>query len=1007
MGNRIKKLFQRKIIRRLVIVFMILAVAGGIFLYFYQRKLRWYHYKYPLHDAAYRGNVKKVKRLIQRGAPVNEGDHKLRTPLHLALLKKNKEATSFLLSRGARVNVRDRTGETPLHVAILMENKDLVDMLIRHGADPDIPWDNGVTPLCGAIGLGYADIAESLIKAGADMNARTTEGYTALLCSVGKKNKDLSHLLLDRGAEVNIISLDKRTPLSLAIDMETSEIVHLLLDHGAEVKPHERDKPSLLCEAADKGNYEIAKSLIDAGADVNDFSIVKGEKEYIPLHHAVAKGHRKIVQLLLDHGADKESLYRDRDSPLFTAAFNGQKEIFKMLVDAGARIDAREPRGIPALCLSANVGRPEVIEMFLDQGADVDIRTTDSQEVTPLYYAAQYGQEKAARILLSHHADVNARDKMYGFTPLHLAVMRGDEAMTQLLVSYGADESIRDVFGLTPGEWHSRMKEIREKRLEEAREKEHHFDPRAILIMVCMGGPDNRLCSHSQAFCIGDGTLLITTAHSASHFVSSKMERRGNSAIVFSPYYGDAFEAEVVAIDQEHDVAILRAPWKSHPALALAKSKDLEKLSELLITGHSSRKKREEISDIVQEFLINQIDIIKGILNRTPKKDKERTRDDIDFSRNARVERFSLVKDFPDEKNRQLLLAGARFIAPGWSGSPIIISEDNIVIGCVNATDDITEELDGAIGANVRSIRSLLEEKGLLQIAEANRQVKDAPEDADKAFSLLLEWIESYERDDDVLAFRELREFVSLRPASVQGRLFLAYSAYHIYEMNTFREEYKTLADENFREALKLAPQSPTVHTGYGYFLRRTERFEEALVELNKSRELESKNDYNHRNLIRTLNELKPEEAENICRDYIQQNSDNDIFWRELALVLEKREKYQEAFQAAQKAIDLFPDQYYWVWQAQARALTLLGKIEEAGNFYRRILLQEPDRYYFWYHYCKFLIENQPQNKSEAVWALDRAESLYKPEEGPRYKDLRELREKMDQIKKQDKEIAN
>jgi predicted Zn-dependent protease len=221
--------------------------------------------------------------------------------------------------------------------------------------------------------------------------------------------------------------------------------------------------------------------------------------------------------------------------------------------------------------------------------------------------------------------------------------------------------------------------------------------------------------------------------------------------------------------------------------------------------------------------------------------------------------------------------------------------------------------------------------------------------------------------------------------------------------MNTYRNEYKTLADENFREALKLAPQSPTVHSGYGYFLMKTKRYEEALEELNKAREMEPSNDFTFIDMIRTLTMLKPETVENICRDYIQQNSDNDIFWRELALVLEKQGKYEEAFQSAQKAIDLCPDQEYWVWQAQARALTLLGKIEEAGKFYRRILLQEPERYSFWYLYGKFLIENQPRNKAEAAWALDRAESLYKPEEGPRYKDLRDLREKLDQIKKQDK----
>jgi ankyrin repeat protein len=658
MGNRFKRLFQRKIIRRLGIVFMIFAVAGGIFLYFHQRKQRWYHYKYPLHDAASRGDVKKVRRLIQRGAAINEGDDSLRTPLDLALSYKNKEIVSFLLSRGARVNVRDRTGETPLHAAIGTGKKDLVEMLIRHGADLDIPWDNGVTPLCGAIYWGYADIAESLIISGADVNARSPKGDTALLWAVEKKNKDLAHLLLDRGAEVNIFNLNKVTPLSHSIDSETSEIAKLLVDHGAEVKPHERDKPTLLYKAVDKGNYEIAKSLIDAGADVNDFSIVEGKKEYIPLHQAAARGHREIVQLLLDHGADKESLTSGHCSPLFIAAYHGQKMIFKMLVDAGARIDVINSNGTPALCLAAGNGRPGAIEMFLDHGADVDIRTSDSREITPLYSAVQYGQEKAAKILLSHHADVNARDKTYGFVPLHLAAMKGDEGMSQLLLSHGADETIRDVFGFTPGEWPSRMKEIRGKRLEEAREKEHHFDPRAILIMVCMGGVDNHLCRNCNAFCIGDGTLLITTAHSASHFVSPKMERKGNPIIVFSPYYGDAFESEVLAIDQEHDLAVLRAPWKSHPALALAKREDLEKIDELLIAGHSGREKGEEISDIVQGFLRNQIDIIKGILNKTPKNDKERTLPDIEFSRNARVERFSIVRNFPDEKERQIFLRG-------------------------------------------------------------------------------------------------------------------------------------------------------------------------------------------------------------------------------------------------------------------------------------------------------------------------------------------------------------
>jgi ankyrin repeat protein len=75
------------------------------------------------------------------------------------------------------------------------------------------------------------------------------------------------------------------------------------------------------------GDYEAAKILLAHRINVNQ----KGEDGYTPLHVACSFGHKEIVRLLLENGAD--ILARTAgDLPFTTARLSGQNEICDLLV---------------------------------------------------------------------------------------------------------------------------------------------------------------------------------------------------------------------------------------------------------------------------------------------------------------------------------------------------------------------------------------------------------------------------------------------------------------------------------------------------------------------------------------------------------------------------------------------------------------------------------------------------------------------------------------------------
>jgi ankyrin repeat protein len=130
----------------------------------------------------------------------------------------------------------------------------------------------------------------------------------------------------------------------------------------------------------------------------------------------------------------------DDELSIFEAAAFGRVERLRTIL-AGDASQARafSDDGFTALHLAVFAEQEEAARVLIEHGADVDARSTGAiARVPPLGTAAFVHSVPLARLLLDAGADVNGRGEG-GLTALHTATANGDEELVQLLVERGAD----------------------------------------------------------------------------------------------------------------------------------------------------------------------------------------------------------------------------------------------------------------------------------------------------------------------------------------------------------------------------------------------------------------------------------------------------------------------------------------------------------------------------------------------------------------------------------------
>lgn len=153
-----------------------------------------------------------------------------------------------------------------------------------------------------------------------------------------------------------------------------NQIIRLLARDPELVDAYALDGFQPLGLACFFGHYDVAEYLLKAGAAPN--SSARNGLKAAPLHSAAAGKHIRIVNLLLQHGADPNLREQNGFTPLHAAAQNGDVETIRALLLGGADLTLKSIDGKTAMDVAMDAGH-EKATVLLGEGVTKRFKKID------------------------------------------------------------------------------------------------------------------------------------------------------------------------------------------------------------------------------------------------------------------------------------------------------------------------------------------------------------------------------------------------------------------------------------------------------------------------------------------------------------------------------------------------------------------------------------------------------------------------------------------------------
>ncbi|GLV37398.1 Ankyrin 2 [Carabus blaptoides fortunei] len=411
------------------------------------------------------------------------------TPLFHALFanksipEENVMATvKVLIQNGANVETITNNGSSLLHAAAEYCRNQIISYLIQeHNISVDTPDSAGQTPLFYALfankSIPEEDVMATvklLIENGASVETITNNGYSLLQAAAEYcRDQIISYLIQEHNMSVDTPNPAGQTPLFYTLfanksipEEDVMATVKVLIENGANAETITNYGSSLLHAAAEYCRNQIISYLIQEHNMSVDMPNPAGQT---PLFFALFANKSipegdvmATVKLLIENGANVETITNNGSSLLHAAAMNCRNQIIPYLIqEHNISVDTPDSAGQTPLfyALFANKSIPEedamaTVKLLIENGASAE--TITNEDCSLLHVAAMYCHDQIISYLIQEHNISVDTPNFPGLTPLFYALLARksiseDDVMEtfKLLIAHGATVEATDNTGCT------------------------------------------------------------------------------------------------------------------------------------------------------------------------------------------------------------------------------------------------------------------------------------------------------------------------------------------------------------------------------------------------------------------------------------------------------------------------------------------------------------------------------------------------------------------------------
>lgn len=386
--------------------------------------------------AARSGNLVKVQELISGGLDPETCDSTGRTIVMIAAQSGKFKVVDYLLDLDVDSNRKDKKGYTLMHILAASKSRDALPVIgkaIEQHGSINYVMGNGDTPLSIAIKNGNTEMVQLFLEKGDCTPDSTVYRMPIALYAYSMKRVPVMKLIIEKGAKLETTSDKGYTLLNYAVKNNDLATVQYLASKGASLETEYNSMPPLIY-AVQLGNYKIMQFLIDNGADVT-----RSDSSGQSVLHMLASGKNNGKTISTMNIPDKLLDRKDNEGrpPVVLAVLNKRWDSVKALAEKGADTGYTDNEGRSLLFMSLEAGSYETVSMLMDKG--LSITKGNSRGVTPLHVTAGFKGKNWDALLLriiQAGADVNLADES-GASPAGRAIDSGNISGFKILCDNG------------------------------------------------------------------------------------------------------------------------------------------------------------------------------------------------------------------------------------------------------------------------------------------------------------------------------------------------------------------------------------------------------------------------------------------------------------------------------------------------------------------------------------------------------------------------------------------